>query len=307
MSLYNAKSADEFYRIIKSNYKYYNMDVDNMSYNINTIIKHLLEETMSSTQFLDYSFATDYIKLCKYYYKITCNNCIFNIISIVRPNINDIRKNINDVMNIKNLYNIQKPLTYYISLNTAKRYFAKKGEVMQAKHINGGFTNPYSNKIYIVRKQEYAKVMLHELLHHCRHINKYDWHPTFLARLKNHFNIHKECKFYPNEAVVETLAHLIYVCLSAMHRRMSFKMLLKKEKEYSCALAHRIIKMQNNKTWYEETNTYCYVILKSIFLCNFDRFIIVMKNEKHLTNLLLKYDIPYINQPINRLQLVYIR
>lgn len=302
-TLYDAECADDFYKIIKANYRQYDMIIKNSSYDIENIKKHLLQE-MPSTQFLDYSFATKYIHMCKYYYRIYCNDTVFHIVSKVRPNIAKIKQAINKVMITKYLYTMQKPLEFYVIMNPAKRYFAKK-TCMQAKHINGGFTNPYSNKIYIVRKQEYDKVMLHELLHHIPSYNKHEWSRHNILKLKNHFQIDNNCKFYPNEAVIETLAYMIYICMISIEKNKQFAQVLRREQQHSCALANQIIRMQNKNKWYEQTNTYCYIVLKYIFFCNFDKYLPIIRDETLLTNLLISYKIPYMRQEVKTLHLVY--
>ena len=303
MSLYNAKSAYEFHKIIKDNYKQYSMLVMKMNANIENIKTHLLMQ-MPTTRFLNYSFATDYLHQCKYYYKITCQDSVFHIVSKSRPNIKNICKSINSVMLVKNLYAMQKPLEYFILLNPKKRCFPKNG-CMQAQHINGGFTNPQTNQIYIIRKQEYMKVMIHELLHHNKYINKDDWNHNNILRLKTYFNIDKSCKFYPNEAVVETFACMIYTCLISIERGISFREALKKEMNHSCLLSNKIIRMQNKKDWYEETNSYCYIVLKCIFFCHLSKFMKIYDNENLLTNMLMKHKIPKYAQDVKSLKLLH--
>lgn len=302
MSLYIAKTPDDFYRIIREQYRHFDMHTENMQRKLETMKRHLIKE-MPSTRFLDYSFATDYIKQCKYYYKISCKDCIFHIISVSKPILSKIRKTVNDVILIKHLYGIQKPLEYFVILNPKKRFFPKKC-CMQSKHINGGFTNPHSNKIYIIRKQEYLKVMIHELLHHNTRIHKDDWHPANIRKLKEHFNIHDACKFYPNEAVIETFACMIHTCLVAIATGKDFKKLLKNEEKHSSSLANKIIRMQNKKKWYEETNSYCYIILRNIFFCSFADFV-KMYDEKALTDMLIMHKIPMNTTEIRTLRLCH--
>ena len=123
-------------------------------------------------------------------------------------------KNVYRVYLISKIYDISKNgnyiFNYYIIMNPKRRYMpAKKDELIDVININGGFTYTDKNNIYIIRKEDYNKVILHELLHHNILIHKDDWKEANIKRLKEHFNIHDKMRLIPNEAIIETYACIL--------------------------------------------------------------------------------------------------
>ena len=99
-------------------------------------------------------------------------------------------------------------------------------------NVNSGFTYLNKNDIYIVRKEEYPKVLLHELLHHNKYI-----HSSFkeynINRLKKHFNIIANNTFDPNETIVEFWATIIHLKHISEDYNLDFYKLYLDELKYS--------------------------------------------------------------------------
>jgi hypothetical protein len=169
---------------------------------------------------------------------------------------------------VKLLYNIKpsENINYYILLNPLKRKLPnKKSDIISAKNINGGFTYINSNNIYIIRKEDYEKVIIHELLHHNNIIHHEDWKEKNIKILKKLCNIANDQVFIPNEAIIETFAIILIV--------------------------KKIIDKQDNKLWRENTHCYCYIVLRAVFYIYFKDFIktYVGKNDDYITIFICKY------------------
>lgn len=186
----------------------------------------------------------------------------------------------------KRFFNVERHLNIHIVLSPYKRYMPCAKEHVCETHINGGFTNPFGNDIYVFREEEYTKVMIHEILHHSREIHNNGFVERQLNELKREFNIAKDTVLIPNEAVVEfwaTIANCVYM---SIEYNQHFKKLLNTELGFSMYQSRKILEKQGNTPWYEKTNSYCYVIFKTILL----------KNISKLSGYTYPYDPEYITK-----------
>jgi hypothetical protein len=195
---------------------------------------------------------------------------------------------------VKLLYNIKpsENINYYILLNPLKRKLPnKKSDIISAKNINGGFTYINSNNIYIIRKEDYEKVIIHELLHHNNIIHHEDWKEKNIKILKKLCNIANDQVFIPNEAIIETFAIILNVIFTSIENNLSFKKLLKEDKKHNIIIVKKIIDKQDNKLWREKTHCYCYIVLRAVFYIYFKDFIknYVGKNDDYITIFICKY------------------
>lgn len=293
MSLYNVKYIFDFYKIISDNYVHIkDLNILNISKNGEYVFKHLYK-ILNTGSYLDFSYVTEYLMKCNNIYYLKYDKIIFYIFSkntINYSDINYIKNMFNRVHITMKLYQMDKSLTFFIIFNPSKRYISKK-EIIKPKHINGGFTYINGNYIYIVRKKDSEKVILHELLHHNKLIQNDDWDQTNIDIIKNKMNIRKDCILYPNEAVIETLACILHVSFKAIEQGKDFKMLFKKELNHSMILYKKIKDHQGNKLWYEKTNAYSYIILRTILFYYNDIFLSSFKkgiyDQDIITNILI--------------------
>lgn len=225
----------------------------------------------------------DYIGKC-YYYKIIKYNNIKLIILYDKKNVYNYLffKKI-----IKRLYLISnnKILNYYILLSPFKR-FIPKNDIIKPININGGFTFINGNNIYVYRKEELPKVLLHETIHHLINI---EWKEENIKRLKKEFNIDEKTELNPNEAIIELFATILQIYFISKN---NFIKLIKEEINYSKYKCYQLLKLLENKKWYEITNAYCYIIFKTILLINFKKYIKEKKfifNDDYITDFLIKY------------------
>lgn len=297
--IYSVGTICDIYNIIKAKYNFVATDFKIIKANpaiFNNFRKELLE---SSNQYLNYDFAYKYLENSNYCYHITYKD--INMYIIMRNNITskqkiEVFKNLYRLYLISNIYNISKwnsyKFNYYIIMNPQKRCLpSKKEDLIDVKNINGGFTYTNKNDIYIIRKEDYNKVLIHELLHHNIFINKTDWCEENIKRLKEHFNINNNMLLIPNEAIVETYACVLNTIFYSIETGTSLKNNLKKDQEHSINLAKKILDKQGNEKWNEKTHSYCYIVFKTILYVYFNIFLKIYKynNETEITNFLIKY------------------
>ena len=297
--IYSVGTICDIYNIIKAKYNFVVTDFKIIKANpaiFNNFRKELLE---SSNQYLNYDFAYKYLENSNYCYHITYKE--INMYIIMRNNITskqkiEVFKNLYRLYLISNIYNISKwnsyKFNYYIIMNPQKRCLpSKKEDLIDVKNINGGFTYTNNNDIYIIRKEDYNKVLIHELLHHNIFINKTDWHEENIKRLKEYFNINNYMLLIPNEAIVETYACVLNTIFYSIETGTSLKNNLKKDQEHSINLAKKILDKQGNKKWNEKTHSYCYIVFKTILYVYFNIFLKIYKynNDTEISNFLIKY------------------
>ena len=297
--IYSVGTICDIYNIIKAKYNFVANDFKIIKANpaiFNNFKKELLE---SSNQYLNYDFAYKYLENSNYCYHITYKE--INMYIIMQNNITnkqkiEVFKNLYRLYLISNIYNISKwnsyKFNYYIIMNPQKRCLpSKKEDLIDVKNINGGFTYTNKNDIYIIRKEDYNKVLIHELLHHNIFINKTDWCEENIKRLKEHFNINNNMLLIPNEAIVETYACVLNTIFYSIETGTSLKNNLKKDQEHSINLAKKILDKQGNEKWNEKTHSYCYIVFKTILYVYFNIFLKIYKynNETEITNFLIKY------------------
>jgi hypothetical protein len=300
--IYNVKSIRNIYNIIRANYDFSNATIAEFKFTevpiatFNDFNKDLQE---SSNNYLDFEFAYKYLQKCNKCYHITYKELNMYVIletKITSKMKTQLFRNLYRVYLISKIYNISKwgnkIFNYYIIMNPLKRCLpSKKDEVIGAQNINGGYTYINKNNIYIIRKEDYNKVIIHELLHHNTFIHKQEWEPQNIRRLKEHFNINQKMLLIPNEAIIETYACVLNTVFHSIETGTSLNENLKKDKEHSIILAKKILDKQDGKLWIEKTHSYCYIVFKTILYFHFNNFLKIYKykNDTEITDFLIKY------------------
>ena len=298
MTLYNAFNVNDIYKIIKT--EYITKQYQNKKYNICQISSNdarleLLRKILhKQSSILDFSFVANYYDSCKYCYLIQNNNDCYFIIQEHKLRERErlqIFNAIHRISILKKLYNIQKPMNFYLVMYPKKRFMPRNNELFKAIHINGGFTYLNQNKVFVIRKEEFNKVLIHEFLHHNNVLQFERWSIQSIEKLKERFNIMKSFDLLPTEAIIEAYACLINAVFYAIEDKKKFMHLLKEDQMHSLKTAKKIIKFQKNKPWYEYTNVYCYTILKTIIYLNFNKFLKIFPNcsDIGIANFFIKY------------------
>jgi hypothetical protein len=303
MNKLNNKNEYDLYKIVKENYNINKDDIyiDDISYAGKGFgrFKHFKELLLKDSYF-DWRFCIEYFDKCNLVYHITCQNINFYILSDKAINIKareHLFNSIYRVFLIKKLFNIKatQDFNYYILLNPMKRKLPNKNEdSIGAANINGGFTYFNSNNVYIVRKEDYEKVILHELLHHHHSIHYEGWTNANIKQIKNMCRIADKQYLLPNEAIIETYAIILNVIFYCIERNMSFadfKKALAEDKEHNIAIAKKILDKQGGNKWYEKTHSYCYIVLRAIFYIYFKEFVQIYEynNDDDITSFITMY------------------
>lgn len=285
-------NLDILYRAFKSAYKF---DINQcIIREINCSYFGDVKRLLSNDSFFDWKFVIDYYNSCNKCYRISYKNITFNILvngTISKKKREHLCKSIYRVYLTAKLYNIIKDFNYYIIMYPGKRTLPKKHTSINAVNINGGFTYINRNDIYIVRYQDYEKVILHELLHHNMTMHYDGWKPHNLQILKKLSNISERQLLIPNEAIIETFACILNTIFYSLETGKNFKELLKRDKEHSLKIAKNVLDHQGDYKWFEKTNCYCYVVYKTILYVYINDFLKIYKcrNDDDITQFIIRY------------------
>ena len=298
-AIYNVRSIRQMYNIIKANYDFRHADfkITEVSASVFNHFNKDLRESVNSH--LNFEFAYKYLEKCNKCYHITYQELNMYVLAQTKisPRMRkELFKNLYRVYLISKIYNISKwgghVFNFYIIMNPLKRCMpSKKTQVIDVVNINGGYTYINKNDIYIIRKEDYGKVIIHELLHHNTRIDKQDWEPSNIRRLKGHFNIDTRMLLIPNEAIIETYACVLNTVFHSIETGTSLKDNLKRDQEHSIILTKKILDTQGKAKWNEKTHSYCYIVFKTILYVYFNDLLKVYKykNDTEITDFLIKY------------------
>lgn len=195
----------------------------------------------------------------------------------------------------------KKVMTIHLIPSPAKKIL-KDDQIMTSENINSGFTYINKNDIYIFRKEEFPKVILHELIHHDLNIHQNNFSEDNKKKLKKHFNISHKTTLILNETIIELWATIFQLAFVSIDYNLEFKKLYYMEVLYSLYKCHQIFKIQNKNEWNDKCNIFGYIIFKTILLVYLNEFIKIymypMKyDETLLTNFLIKHSkIPDIQE-----------
>ena len=243
-----------------------------------------------------------------FYYGKSDDNLDLNYIQKILKRAYIITKHINKTFNI------------HLILSPLKKEF--NGLILSAKNCNSGLTYIYSNKdipnvnIYIIRKEEFGKVIIHEIIHHITLIHS-SFKISNINKLKKHFKISLSSNIDPNETIVEFCATIFHLYQISLETNTDFYKLFKDELNYSLYKTKQLLDLQKKMPdgiWYEESNIYCYIIFKTIIiynLCDFLKIYTYPYNDDIITDFIIKHSgflsslpkiIPItINRPSNSL------
>jgi len=243
------------------------------------ILKELEESKFTFGKIKEYLISSD--KYLNLKYKNINSHIYYKANDLNLNKLKNILKRCNKLLPTKN-FNI------YIILCSDKRKLPINGEHIKPQNINGGYTSLNGNDIFIIRKEEYPKVILHEITHHIINII---WSSENISKLKKHFNISEKTNLIPNEAIVEYMATIYYLKCISNEKKININKLIKEELKYSLYKSYQLLELNKNKKWYEETNAYCYIIFKTILLKNHKKFMEKIKyeiNDNIITEFLIK-------------------
>lgn len=173
-------------------------------------------------------------------------------------------------------------LIVWLFLTTPKRYMPKSGPV-EPIHINGGYTYIKGNEIYVLRREEFPKVILHEVIHHTS-LHKHTWDPSSLKALYRSFDISEDAcgvhmhtcstRLEPNEAVVEAWAEMFHMAFLSIEYGIPFDAIYKTEMEHAFQQSRKLLRYQHKAMpkWREGSHAYAYIVIRTILLYTFEQW-----------------------------------
>ncbi len=203
-----------------------------------------------------------------------------------------------------------KVINIHLILSPIKKRF-EEGD-LGVRNVNSGFTFVKSNDIYIFRKEEFPKVIIHELIHHEKNIHQDYFSKRNELILKKTFNINENAIMLLNEAVVELWATLIHLIFVSKEYKIDLMELFRTELSYSLFKTYQIYRRQSrlkNGRWCDNSNIFCYIIFKTIFMYNLRDLMKIYRypnkyDDTLLTNFIIKYRRlrEYHKNPIYKIQ-----
>lgn len=248
-------------------------DIDNIQH---TKDKHLFPKifsTISSVRFCPDNIS-EYFKGCDSYCRVSHCDMTYHVVWMGELNVpfTALLRSLKQALIVKRVCCIKKPMDVYIVMSPFKRHIPHSGGQIDCEHVNGGFTSIVDNKVFIIRSEEFSKVIIHELLHHCDFINDNTAVPSSIKRLKEAFNVSNGTLLLPNEAVVEYWATVLHCFFLSLEYSLSFERLLDVEAQHSAMQAGKILRRQGSSVWQEKTNSFAYIVFKAILLQNHSSF-----------------------------------
>lgn len=302
---YNYKTMNNMYNLLKLSYMVCNNIIvnkdnrKNASFTRNQLL-HIIELNRFFPKIIEEYLLSSKTEYTCYHFSI--NNRNFNIHVYHYKH----KFEYNDIEYIKSWFamisnyapeNCSMNLDVYLFLTPFKKYLPKeKNTIIEPKHINSAYTYGCSkqNKIIIYRYEEWKKVLLHESFH----TFNFDFHNNNFQLLRmfirDTFKLHSDYEIY--ETYCETWATL-WTCayksfkLTEKTKKPSLfipfiETLLSYEQQFSVMQANKIMNNFNTnynmiikgkaKNYHENTNVFCYYILKSICLININPFLLVL-------------------------------
>ena len=256
-----------------AHYKY-SINESNTDNNIKTnLLNELANSRFSLPNDVLYSFIDN---KTSHHVRIQSHNLVLNCIAPydVMPPIRFLLRICKRISCIMNIFSIDKSYTIWLLPIQLNRTFPD-GSMVQPININGGYTYMNGTTIYVYRYEECAKVLLHEILHHSIFDTYGKWTSNQVDEIRNVCNIDSTFDLNINEAIIEFWAILLECLFVSYEYNIPYLVLLKKEQDWSTQQSYKLLEYQKKyfKEWKEQTNSYCYIIIKTVLLLNYEEFI----------------------------------
>jgi hypothetical protein len=169
---------------------------------------------------------------------------------------------------LRTIYGSTKPIHFIcVPLDVPRRFPEDARQCLGREHVNGGYTYVNGHTVYLFRKEELSKVLLHEYLHQIQGHKDAEWvaQPAALEHVRKLANIPHGIDLRPNEAIVEAWALRHHTKCLSEETGIPFKILWDAEVAFACSQARRVWMHQSHcvPRWNEGTHTFSYYILKA--------------------------------------------
>ncbi len=297
-------SLRELFDKIKDNYEYNEYNI----YKVNDNINHLLHNNAFTTNEINKKILDNYHNT---FYINAKSNKIYLVTDKKTINKKLANQLINRIISFKNYDGTPLQNKVFIWLVDDKKYLpSKKGQILGRENVNSASCQVYhpnekiNGDIYIWRKEEVSKLLLHELLHSLRY-DYYSQDKELDNMVKKDFNVNGYINV--NESYTEgvtVILNCIYCALENGKGYEYFIALLMNDINYSNIQVKKIMdhygyhninelyRKNSDKIFKQKTSVFSYYILKSILLNNVAEF----------SNFICKNNLKY---PINNHQQYY--
>ena len=200
-----------------------------------------------------------------------------------------------------------KNLSIYIYLTHFKKELHKHDKVISTKNVNSGVTYSCSrnNEVCVYRKEEFIKVVFHELIHSLGIDEDMFQQSKFKNEMNNLFHLSTTGNYF--EAYTEFMAVNFYIYFTSffltntleecyklsntlLHNEVYFSMFqLNKVLSHNGLSYNDLLANKNTDLYRENTNVFSYYVLKTILLYhNFESLYFFWEKEKHLAKFIKK-------------------
>lgn len=203
---------------------------------------------------------------------------------------------------------LPKQIFLHVYLTSLKKKL-QTGTTIGFFNVNTGFTTANGNSIFIFRKEEWFKVLIHESFH-CFGLD-FTTNNHVVDRYKNIFPINSTFLIY--EAYTEFWAEVINIAVFAFHSEKQlfskkFKYYLGIEQKYKILQMTKVLHHMNNLSYkdlifdinperfQEESNVFSYYVLTTILLCAFQDFLYWCRIHNETNLLMSRKDMQYCNE-----------
>lgn len=237
-------------------------------------------EFLGNNRLIKYTFSLNYLD----------TNVTLKIISKTKLNYNLIDKIIKKIYLMVSLKKQNEPkieaFTIVLILTNFCKKISSEYNVLGPREINSGVCIFSSRKIVIFRKEEFEKLIIHELAH----LLNLDFHQVSISNITQYVNINPNTEFRINESITEILALIInsiLVCIDLSNKK-NYKLaaaFLNYEINFNLVQVSKILShfgFKNSKDFFtnynndnrfnQTTSVLSYFIIKTCVLFNKDYF-----------------------------------
>ncbi len=261
-----------------------------------------------------------FIQGCSYVYKIKTQGVSLMVVGsdhVDHVFLTHCKKIIRRVAVIKEWCKLNSDFVIWLVPTSWPRLLPEQGQQVTPENINGGFTyvtgssSTAANNIFVYRKEECAKVILHEVLHHSKmHVSS--WDDESLRKLYAALHVSQESclpismqtcstRLEPNEAIVELWAEIMQMAFVHIEYGVPIKTLLDKECQYNRSKTFQLLKHYAglpDQIWKEKTHALSYNVIRGILLTHLDAWLDMPYpyDSRVVTDFILQHIESYIGQ-----------
>jgi hypothetical protein len=247
-------------------------------------VRTVLERELTAAEYSSGMGVADYLRTCDTHIRAASPGAVIHVvcpIDDVPPKVL-LERVLRRIACLCRTWSCSKHLEFWLLPMRKPRRMPPGPTPIQTHHINGGFTYPMRNQIFIVRAEEFPKVMLHETIHHLSLDTHRYWTPALEQALYRLFRIEtagcpEAChtNLSPNEAVVETWAEVFQIAFQTIERGAPWRMLYDMELAWARTQSHKVLTKQARLggAWREGSHAYSYILLRTLALAHLDAFL----------------------------------